>query len=360
MSSRSSSSIAVLFAVPFITLLSARTLADAPPVDAGASVRPNIVLFLVDDLGQQDVSVPMLGDASALNARYHTPNLEKLAARGLHFSNAYAAAPVCTPSRTAIISGQSPARTHITYWTLDKDVDTSTPHPRLVQPKWEVHGLQPSPQLLPALLRSAGYATIHAGKSHLGARATEGADPLKMGYEINIAGHAAGAPGSYLGTQWFRDAARKRAEKADPAVPVDPATAPASVWDVPGLEKWHGQDIWLDDAIARDACDAMSKAVASARPFFLSFCPYGVHAPLMEDVRFAKDYARRARTEVRHDDRRRRRRARPNRRALRCAGSARPNRHHFYQRQRRAFRPLARRGARRYDRAQPQRAVALG
>ena len=297
MSSRSSSSIAVLFAVPFITLLSARTLADAPPVDAGASVRPNIVLFLVDDLGQQDVSVPMLADASALNARYHTPNLEKLAARGLHFSNAYAAAPVCTPSRTAIISGQSPARTHITYWTLDKDVDTSTPHPRLVQPKWEVHGLQPSPQLLPALLRSAGYATIHAGKSHLGARATEGADPLKMGYEINIAGHAAGAPGSYLGTQWFRDAARKRAEKADPAVPADPAdpadpaTAPASVWDVPGLEKWHGQDIWLDDAIARDACDAMTKAVASARPFFLSFCPYGVHTPLMEDARFAKDYA---------------------------------------------------------------------
>lgn len=270
------------------TILIAAHAGAVEPAAQPPGPLPNIVLFVVDDLGQQDISVPMLADASALNARYHTPNLAKLAARGVHFSNAYAAAPVCTPSRTAIISGQSPARTHVTYWTLDKDVDTSTPHPRLEQPKWAVNGLQPSAELLPALLHAAGYATMHAGKSHLGARGTDGADPLKMGYDTNIAGHAAGAPGSYLGTQWFRDAARKRAEKGEPA---DPATAPASVWDVPGLDKWHGQDIWLDDAIARDACDAMTKAVAGARPFFLSFCPYGVHAPLMEDARFAKDYA---------------------------------------------------------------------
>ena len=127
-------------------------VACAPARDA-AERRPNIILFPVDDMGQQDVSVPMLDQASALNARFRTPNLEKLASRGVRFSNAYSAAPVCTPSRTAILTGQAPARTHITYWTLEKDTDTSSNHKNLVQPAWEVNGLQPSPDLLPELLR---------------------------------------------------------------------------------------------------------------------------------------------------------------------------------------------------------------
>lgn len=246
--------------------------------------RPNIILFLVDDLGQQDISVAMLDRTTPLNQRFRTPNLERLAARGVRFSNAYSAAPVCTPSRTAILSGQSPARTHITYWTLEKDTDTSTRHARLAQPAWEVNGLQPSPELLPELLRKSGYATIHAGKAHWGARGTDGADPLRMGFDVNIAGHAAGAPGSYLGTDHFKDAGRKQRGT------LAPQDAPTSVWDVPGLSKWHGQDVWLDDVLAREAGDAIAGAVRGAKPFFLSFCPYGVHAPIMEDACFANDY----------------------------------------------------------------------
>lgn len=258
----------------------------APAVAAGvaADAPPNIILFIVDDLGQQDVSVPMLDEPSALNARYRTPNLERLAARGVRFSNAYAAAPVCTPSRTAILSGQSPARTHITYWTLERDTDTSSRHPRLDPPKWAVNGLQPSPDLLPAVLRAAGYRTIHAGKAHWGARGTAGADPLQMGYDHNIAGHAAGAPGSFLGTDHFKDAARKQRGR------VAPDAAPPSVWDVPGLAAWHGKEVWLDDALAREAADAITASVRDAKPFFLTFCPYGVHTPIMEDARFAADY----------------------------------------------------------------------
>ena len=248
---------------------------------------PNIVLFLVDDLGQQDVSVSMLKTPSALNARFRTPNLEKLAARGVRFSDAYAAAPVCTPSRTAILTGQSPARTHITYWTLEKDTDQSSRHPRLDPPKWAVNGLAPAATHLAELLRSAGYRTIHAGKAHFGARGTPGADPCNLGFDVNIAGHAAGAPGSFLGTHWFRDAARKRAERG---LPVDPASAPVSVWDVPGLSAWHGQTVWLDDVIAREACDAITASVRDARPFYLSFAPYGVHTPIMADDRFARAY----------------------------------------------------------------------
>ncbi len=242
------------------------------------------MLFLVDDLGQQDVSVPMLAEPSALNARYRPPNLERLAARGVRCSNAYAAAPVCTPSRTAIITGQSPARTHITYWTLNAGVDQSAAHPTVRAPTWCVDGLQPSDSLLPMLLRRAGYRTIHVGKAHFGARDTRGADPLQLGFDVNIAGHAAGAPGSYLGRDHFKDHAAKKRGR------IDPEAATPSVWDVPGLNRWHGTDAWLDDALAQEACGAIADAVAARQPFFLNFCPYGVHTPLMTDERFRNAY----------------------------------------------------------------------
>ena len=262
--------------------IAAASLLGAARCDAAP---PNIILFVVDDLGQQDTSVPMLGEPTALNRRFRTPNLERLAARGVRFSNAYAAAPVCTPSRTAILSGQSPARTHITYWTLEKDADTTARHARLDPPRWQVNGLQPSPALLPELLRAAGYRTIHAGKAHWGARGTAGADPLRMGFDANIAGHGAGAPGSFLASDHFKDAARKGRGK------VAPQDAPPSAWDVPGLARWHGKDAWLDDVLAQEACDAIAAPAREGRPFFLSFCPYGVHTPIMEDARFASRYA---------------------------------------------------------------------
>ena len=215
--------------------------ATADRAEARGDRPPNIILFLVDDLGQQDVSVPMLAEPSALNRRYRTPNLERLAARGVRFSNAYAAAPVCTPSRTAILTGQSPARTGITYWTLQRDTDQTSRHPRLDPPKWTVNGAQPSDANLPALLRARGYRTIHAGKAHFGANGTDGADPLRLGFDINIGGHAAGAPGSFLGTDHFKDAARKARASATtscvlprPGLPSSstwpPASKPASTW----------------------------------------------------------------------------------------------------------------------------------
>ena len=78
--------------------------------------RPNIILFLVDDMGIMDTSVPFCGEAMPLNKRYHTPNMERLAKQGMKFTNAYAQ-PVCTPTRTSLLTGMNTARTHITNWT---------------------------------------------------------------------------------------------------------------------------------------------------------------------------------------------------------------------------------------------------
>lgn len=249
-----------------------------PPVSAGAQEeqgKPNIILFLVDDMGWQDTSVPFHDEITPFNRRYRTPNMERLAGRGVVFTNAYASAPVCTPTRTSIMTGQSPGQTHITWWTLHRDRDTSRKHPTLSPPAWEINGLQSSAVTLPGVLQDAGYRTIHVGKAHFGARETSGADPRNLGFDINIAGHAAGAPGSYYGTHYY--SASKRSNGG-------------SVWDVPGLEEYHGTDTFLTEALTYRASAAIRGAVASGTPFYMNFAPYAVHAPIMANRRYLDTY----------------------------------------------------------------------
>jgi arylsulfatase A-like enzyme len=124
------------------------------------------------------------------------------------------------------------------------------------------------------LLRQAGYRTIHIGKAHFGALDTPGADPLNLGFEVNIAGHAAGGPGSYLGTQNF-SAAWRGAHR---------------VWDVPGLEHYHGQDIFLTEALTLEANRLVAQAVRDRVPFFLYMAHYAVHVPFAEDKRYYQKY----------------------------------------------------------------------
>jgi len=245
-----------------------------------AAPPPNLVLFLVDDLGWQDTSVPFHTQRTPFNDRYRTPHLERLAERGLRFTQSYASAPVCTPTRTAILTGRSPGQTHITYWTLRKDTDTTTRHATLDPPPWRVNGLSETDVTLPALLRRAGYLTIHAGKAHFGAHDTFGGDPRQLGFEVNIAGHASGAPASYLGRQHFTVAGKNG----------EPPHSKPSLWDVPGLERYHGHDLYLTEALALEATAAVREAVAAGRPFFLNFAPYAVHAPIMANERYLAHY----------------------------------------------------------------------
>ncbi|MDG2292602.1 MAG: SUMF1/EgtB/PvdO family nonheme iron enzyme [Phycisphaerales bacterium] len=240
--------------------------------------QPNIVFVHVDDWGWQDTSVPMHVETTAFNERYRTPNMERLADSGTVLTDHHAAAPVCTPTRTSLMTGQSPARTHITYWTLHKDRDTSRPHPVIAAPQWKMNGLDGDEPTLPRLLRRAGYTTIHAGKAHFGAHDTPAADPKAIGFDVNIAGHASGAPGSYYGTHRFMNA------KSD--TDFDRTT----VWDVPGLEDWHDKDVYLTEALTAEALAAMDVAVERKRPFFLHFAPYAVHTPIMANRRLLEHY----------------------------------------------------------------------
>lgn len=239
--------------------------------------RPNVLVVMVDDLGWRDTS-PGVWTGPAANSRAHfqTPHLEALAREGTRFSEGYASAPVCTPSRTSFVTGMSPARSGITYWTKDADRDTSAGHPLLLAPKWRINALQPGDVTLAGILSGAGYRTIHLGKAHFGTG--EGGDPTQLGFDVNVAGWAGGGPGSYYGIDDFsadgreRRAGRKGGNRA---------------WDVPGLGAYHGKDVFLTDALAIEAERELRAAASAEGPFFLHFAPYAVHAPLMKNPRVA-------------------------------------------------------------------------
>jgi arylsulfatase A-like enzyme len=266
----------------FPLLLSAALLGNAgfpaPAVD-----RPNIVVFLVDDMGVMDTSVPFLTDNAGrpnrypLNDYYRTPNMERLAARGVRFNN-FCAMSVCSPTRIAIQTGQNAARHRTTNW-INPDRDNGGPNSPAA---WNWRGLQPGSVTLAGLLRVAGYRTIHVGKGHFAPRNTEGADPRNLGFDVNIAGGPIGAPGSYYGTQNFdRPKGAKNKKTGEPI----PSNA------VPGLEKYHGQDIFLSEALTLEANAQVGDAAKAGRPFFLYFAHYAVHAPFNSDPRFAAHYA---------------------------------------------------------------------
>ncbi|NKI25438.1 sulfatase [Arenibacter sp. 6A1] len=243
---------------------------------------PNIVLFFVDDMGWQDTSVPFWDKTTEFNELYHTPNMERLAKEGMKFTQAYATA-VCTPTRVSLMTGMNAARHRVTNWTLKKDQlqPMEVNHKTLSFPEWNVNGLSPvagidkavHATILPQLLQEAGYFTIHTGKAHFGAIGTPGEDPLNIGFDVNIAGHAAGAPESYYGTENFGNGKKGKEE-----------------WAVPGLEKYHGKDINLTEALTIEAKEAMDIAGNKKEPFFLYMSHYAVHIPIMADDRFVQKY----------------------------------------------------------------------
>ena len=255
-------------------------LLSACDYDSEDSSQPNIIVFMVDDMGWQDTSVPFWTEKTPFNEIYQTPNMERLASQGMKFTQAYSNS-VCTPTRVSLMTGMNAARHRVTNWTLRKDTQPVADDDKLEQPAWNVNGMSPVAETpnavyatpLPQLMHNAGYLTIHAGKAHVGAIGTPAADPLNIGFDVNIAGHAAGAPGSYYGLNSFGNDNPNR-----------------SVWAVPGLEKYHGQNIYLTEALTLEAIDAANKAVENDQPFYLYMAHYAVHTPIQGDDRFLQKY----------------------------------------------------------------------
>lgn len=212
-----------------------------------AATKPNIVFFLADDLGQRDLG-------AYGSTFYETPNLDRLAREGAKFTDAYAACPVCSPTRASILTGQWPQRTGITDY-----IGAAAPE------KWNRNTiLRPAPYTdrlaldaptLAKAMKSAGYATFFTGKWHLG---PEGFWPENQGFDVNLGGIDRGGP--YGGNKYFSPYGNPRLSD--------------------GPEGEH-----LPDRLAMETAKFIE--TNKDRSFFAYFSFYSVHTPLMarEDLR---------------------------------------------------------------------------
>ena len=208
--------------------------------------QPNIVFFLVDDLGW--------GDLGCYGNTFHeTPNIDRLAREGMRFSQAYAGAPVCSPSRAAILTGKAPARLGLTQWIPG----SVYPHKKLLEAPSALH-LDLNVTTVAQLLKSAGYQTAAIGKWHLG---SEGYLPENFGFDVNIAGDRHGSPPSYFG--------------------------PFSFHNLTGFTK----DDYLTDVLT-EKMEAHIREVAPKGPFFLYMAEYAVHIPLQARLNMVEKYRR--------------------------------------------------------------------
>ena len=141
----------------------------------------NVVFILIDDLGWADLGC--YGSTF-----YETPSLDRLAREGMRFTDAYAACPVCSPTRASIVTGKYPGRLHLTNWFYG-DIRRQLRGPAYIRQ------LPHDETTLAEAFKAAGYATCFVGKWHLG---PEPFWPEHQGFDVNIGGHSAGHPRSYF------------------------------------------------------------------------------------------------------------------------------------------------------------------
>ena len=210
--------------------------------------KPNVLLILADDLGWSDTT---LFDTTRF---YKTPNIERLAARGMTFTRAYSASPLCSPTRASVLTGLNPARHGITAPTCHLPTVTLKATPRTTGPPdtkatvlTSVSRLDTRYYTLAEILKDNGYATGHFGKWHLGA---EPYSPLQHGFEIDVPHHPGPGPaGSYVAPWKFKDFDH------DPDIP----------------------DEHIEDRMAKEAVAFMEEH--RDEPFFMNYWMFSVHAP---------------------------------------------------------------------------------
>ncbi|EAZ79273.1 sulfatase [Algoriphagus machipongonensis] len=227
---------------------------------------PNVIVFLVDDLGWNDTSLPMDGQSTLYNQRYQTPNLEKLASQGKMFTHARSNA-ICVPSRVSLLTGQNFMRHQVKGDIIEQYNVRKT----LWFPPGKV--IEKPENMLPAMLKKQGYRTIISGKYHACDLCPEDKSPTPeaAGFDVNIAGTGFGAPKSYYGIDSFQ---RKNTE-----------TQP-----MPGLESYFGKEIHLTEALTIEALKASKVAVDKGQPFFLYLSHHAVHTPIQEQKPYRENY----------------------------------------------------------------------
>ena len=224
----------------FSLLLQTATVVAGPP--------KNIVLILADDLGWADTT--LYGKTSL----YETPNIERLAARGMTFSNAYAS-PICSPTRASIMTGQNAARhgmtapaAHLEAERFEAVASESGPRHQKCTNVKSATRLDPGLPILGQVLKDAGYSTAHFGKWHLG---REPHSPLQRGFDVDLPHwHGPGPKTSYLAPWGYEN---PKFKEGDPGEHIEDRMAQEAV-------------AWLKN---RDR----------TKPFFMNYWQFSVHAP---------------------------------------------------------------------------------
>lgn len=213
--------------------------------------RPNVLVFLVDDLGYMDLG------ANNPDCFYDTPHIDALARSGMRFTDGYAANPVCSPTRYSLMTGKYPTRVGATNFFSGRRSGRFSPAP--LNDKMPLNEIT-----LAQLLKTKGYVTFFAGKWHLGP--SEEYFPQNRGFDVNIGGHRRGGP--YTGKKYFAPFENPQMKEESPA----------------------GDH--LPDRLARETA-AFIKANRD-RPFFAYLSFYSVHTPLMGRPDLVEEYQAKA------------------------------------------------------------------
>lgn len=222
-------------------------------MDLRAAEKPNILLILVDDLGWKDL-------ACQDNPFLSTPNIDRLAEQGMQFSDAYAAAPVCSPTRAAILTGKSPARLHLTNHLPDQE--HFTPDDSTLLPAEMLDHLPLEHVTIAEHLRDdAGYATGFFGKWHLYTGRDAQYGPEAQGFDLNVGGNSFGGPPSFFDpykNEFIKD--RKAGE-------------------------------YLPDRLADETISFIRQQHKQGKPFFAALFNYTVHWPMEAPADLIAKYA---------------------------------------------------------------------
>ena len=245
--------------LPYASLLLAILLCTcAPPPEPVAARPPNVVFFLVDDMGWMDSEV--YG-----SEYYDTPNMRRLADMGMRFTRAYAANPLCSPTRASILSGQHPGRfgmtTPVGHLPPNPDEDLT----RTEGAPWQRVAQQGVRTFMPLeivtlaeALRGNGYRTAHMGKWHIGAR---GYWPEDQGFDVNVGGMMHPGPPSYF--------------------------SPYRIANLPDGEEHE----YITDRLTTEAANFLD--TIGDTPFYLNLWHFGVHAPYQAPLDLIAKYSER-------------------------------------------------------------------